>query len=220
VFGEPFAPPVSDGSGRDRTLLRKANALLLEAGYPLKDTKRFTPKGDRFTIEFLLDDPSFEPHHLSYVKNLEVLGIEATMRVVDPVQYKARQDDRDFDMMVERLSFSLTPGDELRTYLSSESADIKASYNIGGIKDPVIDALIEKVMATGTRPALVTACKALDRVIRAGRYWVPQWYRASHWIAYWDVFGRPAVKGPRYERGVPETWWHDAEKAKKIERAG
>jgi microcin C transport system substrate-binding protein len=220
VFGAPFVPPVSDGSGRDRALLRKANALLLEAGCGLTDTKRLTPKGEPFTIEFLLDDPSFEPHHLALVKNLAALGIDATMRVVDPVQYKARQDDRDFDMMVERLTFSLTPGDELRTYLSSESADIKASYNIGGIKDPVIDALIERVMAAATRRALVTACKALDRVIRAGRYWVPQWYRASHWIAYWDVFGRPEVKGPRYERGVPETWWHDAEKAKKIERAG
>jgi microcin C transport system substrate-binding protein len=220
VFGAPFVPPVSDGSGRDRALLRKANALLLEAGCGLKDTKRLTPKGEPFTIEFLLDEPSFEPHHLALIKNLAALGIDATMRVVDPVQYKARQDDRDFDMMVERLSFSLTPGDELRTYLSSESADIKASYNVGGIKDPVIDALIERVMAAATRPALVTTCKALDRVIRAGRYWVPQWYRPSHWIAYWDVFGRPVVKGPRYERGIPETWWHDAEKAKRIERAG
>ena len=138
------------------------------------------------------------------------------MRVVDPVQYKARQDDRDFDMMVERLSFSLTPGDELRTYLSSEAAAIKGSYNIGGIADPVIDALIVKIIAAETRPTLVTACKALDRVIRAGRHWVPQYYKASHWIAYWDVFGRPPVKGPRYDRGVPDTWWYDAEKAKKI----
>jgi len=117
VFGEPFAPPVSDGSGRDRSLLRKANALLNEAGYGLKDTKRVTPKGDLFRIEFLIDDTSFEPHHLAYVKNLETLGITASVRLVDPVQYKARQDDRDFDVMVERQSFSLTPGDELRTYL-------------------------------------------------------------------------------------------------------
>src|SRR5262249_25607007 len=175
VFGERFVPPVSDGSGRDRSLLRKANALLNEAGYGLKDTKRVTPKGEPFTIEFLLDDPSFEPHHLAYAKNLETLGITTSVRVVDPVQYKARQDDRDFDMMVDRLSFSLTPGDELRTFLSSEAAAIKGSYNIGGIADPVIDALIVKVIAAETRPALVIACKALDRVIRAGRHWVPQW---------------------------------------------
>jgi len=220
VFGEPFVPPVSDGSGRDRNLLRKANALLLEAGFALKDTRRVMPNGAPFTIEFLIDDPSFEPHHLAYVKNLAALGIEASVRQVDPVQYKARQDDRDFDMIVERLSFSLTPGDELRTYLSSESASIKGSYNIGGIADPTIDALIGTIMAAETRPALVTACKVLDRVTRAGRYWVPQWYKASHWIAYWDVFGHPSAKGPRYDRGVPETWWYDQDKASRLERAG
>jgi len=220
VFGEPFVPPVSDGSGRDRNLLRKANALLLDAGYTIKDTKRLTPNGERFTIEFLIDDSTFEPHHLGYVKNLETLGIEASVRLVDPVQYKRRQDDRDFDVMVERLSFALTPGDELRTFLSSEAADINASFNIGGIKDPVIDALIEKIMAATTRPTLVTACRALDRVIRAGRYWVPHWYKPNHWVAYWDVFGHPPIKQPSYARGVPETWWYDAEKAKKLERAG
>jgi microcin C transport system substrate-binding protein len=220
VFGEPFVPPVSDVSGRDRAMLRKANGLLLEAGYALKDTKRVTPKGERFTIEFLIDDATFEPHHLSYVKNLETLGIEATVRLVDPVQYKRRQDDRDFDVMVERLSFALTPGDELRTYLSSEAADINASYNIGGIKDPVIDALIDKTIAARTRPDLVTACRALDRVIRAGRHWVPHWYKPNYWIAYWDVFGHPPVTRPSYARGVPDIWWYDAGKANKIERAG
>jgi microcin C transport system substrate-binding protein len=220
VFGEPFVPPVSDASGRDRKLLAKANALLLEAGYALKDTKRITPNGQPFTIEFLIDDPTFEPHHLAYVKNLASLGIEASVRKVDPVQYKARQDDRDFDIITERLSFSVTPGDELRTYLSSEAASIKGSFNIGGIADPTIDALIQTIMAAETRPALTIACKALDRVIRAGRYWVPQWYKASHWIAYWDVFGHPPVKGPRYDRGVPDIWWHDRDKAAKIERAG
>ena len=220
VFGEPFVPPVTDASGRDRAMLRKANALLLEAGCALKDTKRVTPKGEPFMIEFLIDDTTFEPHHLSYIKNLQTLGIEAAIRLVDPVQYKRRQDEREFDITVERLSFSLTPGDELRTYLSSEAADINASYNIGGIKDPVIDALIRTIIAAKSRPALVTACKALDRVIRAGRHWVPHWYKPNHWIAYWDKFGHPPVKRPQYARGVPETWWYDGEKAKQIERAG
>jgi microcin C transport system substrate-binding protein len=221
VFGTPFVPPVSDGSGRDRKLLAKANALLLEAGYGVKNTRRMMPNGDPFTIEFLVDDPSFEPHHLGYTKNLAALGIDASVRLVDPVQYKARQDERDFDMIVERLSFSVTPGDELRTYVSSEAAGMKGTYNIGGIADPVIDALIAEIIAADTRPTLVTACKALDRVIRAGRHWVPQWYKASHWVAYWDVFGRPpAAKEPRYDRGVLETWWYDPEKASKLERAG
>jgi len=80
--------------------------------------------------------------------------------------------------------------------------------------------LIEKIIAADSRPELVTACKALDRVIRAGRYWVPHWYKGSHWIAYWDVFGRPAAAKPRYARGVPETWWYDRDKATRTERAG
>jgi len=219
VFGEPFVPPVTDATGQDRTLLRKAHALLLQAGFRLRDGKRVDPKGAPFTIEFLIDDSTFEPHHLAYVKNLATLGIDATVRLVDAVQYKARVDERDFDVTVERLTFPMTPGDELRTYLSSEAAAINGSYNIAGIADPSVDALIDKTIAAGTRPALVAACKALDRVIRAGRYWVPQWYRASHWVAYWDVFGRPATQ-PRYDRGVPDTWWHDRDKAGKLERAG
>ena len=219
VFGEPFVPPVTDGSGQDRMLLRKASALLQQAGYGLQDGKRVDPTGKPVAIEFLIDDTTFEPHHLGYKKNLAALGIDATIRQVDPVQFKARLDDRDFDVTVERLTFSLTPGDELRTYFSSEAAAINGSYNIAGIADPVVDALIEKIIAADTRPDLMSACKALDRVIRAGRYWVPQWYKPSYWIAYWDVFGRPATK-PRYDRGVPETWWYDRDKAGKLERAG
>ena len=94
-------------------------------------------------------------------------------------------------------------------------ANVKGSENLAGIADPVIDALIEKIIAADNRNDLITACRVLDRVIRAGRYWVPQWYKASHWVAYWDVFGRPATK-PRYARGIPETWWYDSAKAGKI----
>ncbi len=219
VFGEPYVPPVTDGSGQDRTLLRRASQLLQQAGFMLKDGKRVTPKGEPLTIEFLIDDPTFEPHHNAYVKNLAVVGIDATVRRVDPVQYKARVDDRDFDITVERFGFSTTPGDELRTYFSSQAATMKGTQNVAGIADPVVDALIDKIIAADNRPALVIACKALDRVLRAGRYWVPHWYKGSHWVAYWDVFGRPATK-PRYARGVPETWWYDRDKASKIERSG
>ena len=151
------------------------------------------------------------------IKNLGTLGIDATLRMVDPVQYKARTDDFDFDVTVTRMGFSTTPGDSLRTYFSSKAAETKGSQNLAGIADPVVDALIERVMAADTRARLVTACKALDRVIRSGRYWVPHWYKASHWIAFWDVFGRPAVK-PRFARGIPETWWYDREKAAKTEQ--
>jgi microcin C transport system substrate-binding protein len=224
VFGEPFLPPVSDGSGQDRALLRTATRILQQAGYAIKDRKLVDPRGERVTIEFLLDEPSFEPHHNAFIKNLAVLGIDANIRLVDAVQYKARVDDFDFDMTIEHLAWDSTPGDSLRPALSSLAAATKGSQNLAGIADPVIDALIEKVIAAQSRRALRTACRALDRVVRAGRYWVPQWYRDVHPLAYWDVFGRPAgypATYPRYDRGdsaIPETWWYDPERAARTER--
>ncbi len=219
VFGEPFVPPVSDGSGQDRSLLRKANQLLQQAGLAVKGGKRVNARGEPIAIEFLIDEPGLEPHHMPFIKNLGVLGIEATLRLVDPVQYRARVDQFDFDITVERFSFSTTPGDSLRSYLSSAAATLKGSQNLAGIADPVIDALIDRIIGADTRAAMVSACRALDRVIRCGRYWIPHWYKPTHWYAYWDVFARPAAN-PRYARGVPETWWYDRGKAAKLERAG
>jgi len=217
VFGDPFVPPVSDGSGQDRGLLRKASALLQQAGFVIKDGKRVTRKGEPISVEFLLDSPSLQPHHMPFIKNLGTLGIDANLRLVDPVQYRKRVDDFDFDLTVQRFSFSSTPGDSLRSYFSSQAAALRGSQNLAGISDPVIDELIDTIIAAASRASLTTACKVLDRVIRAGRYWVPHWYKASHWLAYWDVFGRPATK-PRYARGIPETWWYDREKAAKIDQ--
>jgi microcin C transport system substrate-binding protein len=219
VFGEPFVPPVTDGSGQDRNLLRQASALLQKAGFAIKDGRRVLPNGERISIEFLIDEPSFQPHHMPYIKNLGTLGIDANLRIVDPAQYRRRVDDFDFDVTVQRFSFSTLPGDSLRSYFTSQSAAIKGTQNLAGIADPVVDVLVDKIIAADSRPALVTACKALDRVIRAGRYWVPHWYKASHWIAYWDVFGRPPTK-PRYARGIPETWWYDRDRAAKTQRTG
>ena len=219
VFGEPYVPPVSDGSGQDRRLLRRASRLLQDAGFPVKDRKRVLPNGEPVTMEFLIDEPTFKPHHLVYIKNLETLGFTATLRIVDPVQYRKRVDDFDFDITVDRMGFSSTPGDSLRSYFTSQSAKIKGSRNLAGIADPVIDALVDRIIASETRAELTFACRALDRVIRAGRYWVPHWYKASHWIAYWDVFGRPAAK-PRFARGIPATWWYDSARAAKLGQAG
>jgi microcin C transport system substrate-binding protein len=219
VFGEPYVPPVSDGTGQARTQLRKAAQLLKDAGCNVVDGKRVLPGGEPLTIEFLLDEATFEPHHMALIKNLGTLGIDATIRLVDPVQYRARRDGFDFDLTVDRFGFSATPGDSLRSYFSSQAAGLKGSNNLAGIADPAVDALIEAIIAADTRPTLTTACRALDRVIRAGRYWIPQWYKASHWIAYWDVFGRPPAQ-PRYSRGIPDTWWYDAAKAAKLPRAG
>ncbi|MDB5636188.1 MAG: transporter substrate-binding protein [Bradyrhizobium sp.] len=220
VFGAPFVPPVSDGSGQDRTLLRKAQQLLQDAGLPIKDGKRLLPNGEVFKIEFLADEPSLQPHHAPYIKNLGTLGIEASLRVVDAVQYRARVEDFDFDMTIERFSMSATPGDGMRAFFSSQSAATKGSYNLAGIASPAIDALIEKIIGANSRADLTVACRAFDRVFRAGRYWVPQWYRTTHPIAYWDQFAHPP-KPPRYAQGVgaPENWWSDPNKAAKAEQA-
>jgi microcin C transport system substrate-binding protein len=219
VFGECFVPPASDGSGQDRTLLRRASQLLQDAGLAVKDGKRVTARGEPFTIEFLIDETVSQPHHMLYIKSLGNLGIEANLRIVDPVQYRARLEEFDFDITVQRFGFSTTPGDSLRSFFSSQAAALKGSQNLSGMADPAIDAMIDRVIAAETRQELITACRALDRVIRAGRYWIPHWYKASHWVAYWDVFSHPAVK-PRYARGAPDTWWYDRDKAAKIERAG
>jgi len=225
VFGQPFVPPVSDGSGQDRALLRKASQLLQEAGLQVKDNKRLLPNGEIFTIEFLLDEPSFQPHHSTFIKNLAVLGIEASIRQIDAVQYRARVESFDFDITTERLSMSATPGDSVRPYFSSQAAATKGSHNLAGVANPAIDALIEKIIGAETRADLTTACRALDRVFRAGRYWVPQWYNTSHRLAYWDQFSHPENL-PRYQlsdysSGVGERtlWWYDAAKAARLEQA-
>jgi microcin C transport system substrate-binding protein len=219
VFGEPYLPPISDGSGQDRALLRRASQLLKDAGCAIKDGKCVLPNGEPITIEFLIDEPTFQPHHSLFIKNLSLLGIDASLRLVDPVQYRARRDGFDFDITVDRLGFSDTPGDSLRSFFSSQAAALQGSNNLAGMADPAIDALIDGIIAAPSRPELITACRALDRVMRAGRYWIPHWYKPSHWIAYWDVFGRPPAQ-PRYFRGIPETWWYDRDKAAKSQRAG
>jgi microcin C transport system substrate-binding protein len=220
VFGSPFVPPVSDGSGQDRSLLRKAQQLLNEAGLTVKDGKRYLPNGELFSVEFLIDEVSFQPHHGPFLKNLNQLGIDATLRIVDAVQYRARVEDFDFDITIERLSMSATPGDSLRPYFSSKEASTKGSYNLAGVASPAIDALIERAVAAESRADLTVACRALDRVFRAGRYWIPQWYRSTHPIAYWDEFSHPA-KPAKYAQGTgaPDNWWFDAAKAAKLEQA-
>jgi microcin C transport system substrate-binding protein len=219
VFGEAWLPPESDGSGQDRRLLRRAAELLNAAGWTVKDGKRVNAKGEPLSVEFLFFERASEPHHALYVKNLTALGVEATMRIVEPVQFRARAQEFDFDITVGRMVFTLTPGDTLGAYFSSRAAATKGSFNLAGIADPVVDELIGKAVAASDRADLDTVCRALDRVIRAGRYWVPHWYKPSHWIAYWDMFGRPQTK-PRYARGIPETWWFEADKAARAERAG
>lgn len=218
VFEPAWVPPESDGSGQDRKLLRRAGELLNAAGWSVKDGRRSNAKGEQLTAEFLLTERSFEPHHQTFIKNLKVLGIDANIRLVDPAQAEERQKDFDFDIAIARFIFPQIPGSSLRNYFSSDSARTKGSNNLAGISDPVVDALVDKAVAAQTQGALDNTCRALDRVLRSGRYWIPHWNKASHWIAYWDQFGFPSTK-PRYARGAPDTWWYDPAKAAKIEQA-
>ena len=211
ALGPAVMPPVSDGSGRDRPSLQKASKLLDEAGWRVKNRKRVNTKGEQLSVEFLTFDPTFERIIAPYVKNLKLLGIDARLRRVDPAQYQQRLKDFDFDITTQRYVMRNTPGVELRSYFGSEAADLDGSLNLAGIKDPAVDLLIGKIIAADSREDMTTAARALDRVLRAGHYWVPHWYKPSHTIAYWDKFSRPEIK-PKYDRGILDTWWFDEAK--------
>jgi len=218
VFGETVVPQKSDGSGQDRKMLRQASALLDEAGWKIDGNVRRNARGEAFTIEVLIDEPTFERIFAPYVRNLKLLGIDAKLRMVDPVQYEQRQKDFDFDIISARFASDVTPGNDLRIFFGSDSAKAPGSYNLSGVANPEIDALIEKVVSAKSREEIDVAGRALDRVLRAEQFWVPNWYKASHWVAHWDKFDRPKIK-PKYDRGIIDTWWYDPEKAAKIAKA-
>jgi microcin C transport system substrate-binding protein len=215
VFGEAVLPPVSDGSGQDRKLLREASRLLDEAGWTADGTVRRNARGETLDIEFLIDGPVFERVLAPYVKNLKLLGINATIRTVDNAQYQDRLKNYDYDVVSSRFMAGLTPGDGLRIFFGSQSANAPGTYNMSGVASPAIDGLIDKIVEAKSRQELDVAGRALDRVLRAEQFWVPNWYKGSHWVAYWDKFGQPPVK-PKYDRGITDTWWYDEAKAKRI----
>ena len=167
--------------------------------------------GAQMAIEFLMFEPTFQRVIAPYIRNLERLGIEARMRIVDLANFQYRMEHFDYDVIVRRYVQPLTPGVEQRGLWSSAYADVVGSRNISGIKNPVIDALVETVIAAKSRLELTTAARALDRVLMWNNYVVPHWYKGSHTIAYWDKFSRPQIK-PRYARGVIDTWWVDPDK--------
>ena len=215
VFGDAPLPPVTDGSGQDRKLLRQASKLLDEAGWKVTGNERRNASGEALKAEFLIESPVYERILSPYVKNLQLLGIDASIRIVDDAQYQDRLKNYDYDMISARFSAGETPGDDLRVFFGSEAAARPGTYNLSGLARPEVDALIERVAAAKSRAELATAGRALDRVLRAEYFWVPNWHKASYWIAVWDRYGRPQIK-PKYGRGIVDTWWYDDVKAARI----
>ena len=191
VFEEPYLPPESDGSGSDRKLLKQAYDLLLAAGCKRDGPATMLPSGKLLTIEFLDSSSALQPHTLPFIQNLGKLGIQANYRIVDPAQLKSRTEAFDFDVVPEALGSSTTPGADLRVIYTSAAAAQNGSRNLAGVSDPVVDALVEAIANAKSRDELNAAARALDRVLRAGHYWVPMFYRDTAWVAHWDAFSRP-----------------------------
>ena len=207
VFAPVSQNPVTDGSGNIRAHLRKARALLQKAGWEIVDGK--LKKDDKpFTIEFLLVQPAFERIVAPYIKNLAKLGIEAKMRTIDPTQYQNRVTNYDYDAIVMSFGQSLSPGNEQRDYWSSAAADRPGGRNYIGIKDKAVDALVEQLIFAKSREALVTATRALDRVLLANHYVMPQWHSPHERLAYWQGLMRPEPM-PKHGLGFPSIWWKE-----------
>ncbi len=216
VFTTPYSNPVGGNPAAARNNLRDGLRLMREAGYELRDQKMIDSKtGTQLSVELLADDPSMERLNLFYKPGLERMGIAVSVRTVDDTQYENRVRNRDFDIIVYNWGESLSPGNEQRSYWSSAAADQPGSDNVVGIKNPAIDALIDRIIFAKSRDELVAATKALDRVLLWNHYVVPQWTYRKVRSARWDRFGHPD-KMPEYGNAAfPTIWWWDAERAAK-----
>ncbi len=211
VFTTEFTLPVTDGSGNNRAGQREALRLFKEAGWEVKGGRLVNAQNQPFAFEILLSDPSFERIALPYKQALERIGINASVRTVDTAQFQRRTDTFDFDMVVGGAGQSLSPGNEQREFWGSEAAKEEGSRNLSGIADPAIDQLVELVISAPDRESLITRTRALDRVLLWHWYMIPQWHLSAFRIAYWDVFGRPAIN-PKYDLPFVDTWWIDPDK--------
>ncbi len=216
VFTTAYTNPVGGNTENVRNNLREAVRLLKEAGFEVRDKKLVdTKSGEPFRVEFLVDNPNTERFVLFYKPSLERLGIEATVRTVDDAQYTNRERNWDFDIVITSWGESLSPGNEQRGYWSTQAADQPGSRNLIGIKNPAVDALIDRVIFAKNREELVAATKALDRVLLWNHYVVPQFTYDKVRTARWDRFGRPE-KLPTYGMSAfPTIWWWDGDKASK-----
>lgn len=219
VFTTPYTNPVTDGSGSIRKQLREATKLFKAAGWIVKDGKLVNAKtGERMSANFLLVSPQFERIVQPYARNLEKLGIEISLRVIDPAQYSRRIDSFDYDIIVGNFGQSASPGNEQRNFWGSEAADRQGSRNLIGIKNPAIDKLIDKIIFAKDRDELVAVTRAMDRVLLWNHYLVPQWFAPYSRIAHWDRFGHPE-KFPSISVGFPTVWWWDDKAAAKLAEA-
>jgi microcin C transport system substrate-binding protein len=185
-----------------------------------EDGKRRNAAGQVLTLEFLNANPQFDRIITPFVENLIALGIDAKLENIDPAQYEARtrNPQYDFDIITDGLSSTYFSGSELKQYYGSETADVSV-FNVAGLKNKGIDKLIDVVMAATTKDDLTVATKALDRALRAEQFWIPQWYKAEHWVAYYDMYAHPETIPP-YALGQTSLWWYDAEKAEALKAAG
>jgi len=208
VFTEPLVPFSTDTPNGIRDNLRKAKNILAEAGWTVQEGRLVDQEGNPFEFEILLVSPSFERVMAGYVNNLEKLGINASYRTIDPALYIDRLNRFDFDMTVHVFGQSQSPGNEQRDYWHSTSADRQGSRNLIGIKDPVVDQLVDRIIYATTQEELKAACKSLDRVLWYGYYVVPNWYVARHRVSYWNKFSRPENL-PLYYNPAQAlmTWW-------------
>jgi microcin C transport system substrate-binding protein len=215
VFTTEWRNPVNSPETR-RATLAEAMKLLTAAGWTAQGGVLKNAKGEEFAIEFLDDDDSFHPVFLPFAEELKLLGIKATVRRVDPPQFKARRDEFDFDAIVQSFGQSHSPGNEQREVWGSAAAAVKGGRNMAGIKDPAVDALVERVIFAKDREELVAATRALDRVLLWNHYVLPQWHYPYDRLASWDIFGRPE-KLPSQLPADWRTWWVDPAKKAAID---
>lgn len=218
--GPPVSPTVSSASRQlDRGNLRAASALLDEAGWPVGDDGiRRNAAGETLRVEFLNDSQTFDRVINPYVENLRRLGVDARMERVDSAQATNRERSYDFDIITDHLAMGYVPGNGLKQYFGSETADTSV-FNKMGLKSAAVDSLIDTVIGAESSEELIVAVKALDRVLRAERFRISQWYKDAYTVAYYDMYEHPDPLPP-YALGHLDFWWYSAEKAEKLKAAG
>jgi len=214
VFNLEYNPPTVDESNSLRSNLLKAVSILKESGWVQNKGGNFEKDGKALEFEILLRSPSFERIVLPFIKNLKKIGVQVTMRTVDSSQWINRIQAFDFDMLVFSWGQSLSPGNEQRNYWGSAAANQQGTRNFSGVKNKVIDELIEGLIMTDSRNELVAYSKAIDRVLQWGHYVIPNWYSSDTRVAFWNKFSFP--------KEIPllgvsmSTWWFDKDKASNL----